>query len=81
MLCVLDPEATVARTILTFHPLEDAELEIDGAVTNRVYDDVQARFVGVGDPRVEILRRIDEQSAVARRICERLHHCRSVRAE
>jgi len=66
VLRVLDPEAPIARAILPRHSLEDAQLHIDGAIPDRVNDDVKPCPVGSRRPGIEVLGRVHEQAAIRR---------------
>ena len=78
---MLDAEAAVARAVLFRDALVDVELHADRAVADRVHRDLQSGAVGGGGPLVDLLRRVDQQAAVLRRVGERLEECRRVRAE
>jgi len=46
VLGMLDPEATIARSVHASDVAEDVELEANGTITDGVHDDVQARGIG-----------------------------------
>ena len=66
-------------------PSRDALVDVEqggvGAVADRVHHHVQAGRIGAADPGVEIVRRVDEEAAVLRRVGERLVERRGVRTE
>ena len=81
VLGVLDSEPPITGTILTLHSLEDIELQVDGAVSDRVNDNVQVCLISARGPGVEVLGCVDQQPRVVRRIGEWLKHRRGMRAE
>ena len=81
MLEVFDAKAAIARSVFARDAGEDVELGANRAIANRVHDDVQPGFVGAGRPRIEMLRRVDEEARVVRCIREWGEHRRGVGAE
>ena len=63
------------------HALVNVELRPNREIADRVHDEVQSVRVGAVRPAIEIVRRVDEQPAIVRRVVERLEHRRGVRAE
>ena len=61
--------------------LINIELRPNRPIADRVNDDLQTRLVGADRPLFEILRRVDEQSAIARLVGERFQKRGGVGAE
>ena len=69
------------RTVLSRDAIVGVQDQRVGAVADGVHHHMQAGFVGAGDPRVEVLGRVDQQPAVLRGVVKRQVKRRRVRAE
>ncbi len=81
MLRVFDPEAAVAAAVLVDDAIVNVEQQTVRAIADRVDHDVEPGLVGVRNPGVEILGRVDEEPAVLRRVVERLMERGGMRTE
>ena len=81
VLRMLDAKPPIARAVRFGHPLVDIELRAYRSVADRVDDDLQTLAVGVHRPILKIFCRVNQQSAVGRRVAERLQERRRVRTE
>ena len=58
-----------------------SRMQVDRAVADGMDDDVEAGRSAPDGPRVEVVRRVHEQSTIVRRVGEGLEERRGVRAE
>ncbi len=80
VLRVLDARPPVAGAVALAEARQPIEMQADGAVADRMHDEMQSSGIGAVAPRVERVGIGHEQTAIARRIVERLEHRGGARA-